>query len=256
MSIRLTLLGAGTCLPVPGYSPSSHFIELPRGSCLLDIGPGAVARLQAAGHRYQDLTHVCLTHLHSDHTLDLMTLLQANNAGPGWGREEPLAVIGPPGLKAFLSQLMTAFEGTRPEAYLLDIIELGDAPIRLPWGELRSAPTGHTGNSCAVRIDAGDSTLVYTGDVAQIAPLIDLARHADGLLCECSFPAGWKTSDHLTADQAGRLAAQAGVGHLVLTHFYPSALQADLTGEVRRHYAGRLTLGRDGTMVEFPEGES
>jgi ribonuclease BN (tRNA processing enzyme) len=251
MSIKLTVLGAGTCLPVAGYSPSAHFIEVPGGSCLLDLGPGAIARLQAAGRDYRDLTHICLTHLHTDHCLDLLTLLQANNATPEWKRTQPLTVIGPPGLRGFVTQLMGLFDGTAPEHYPLELLELDGAALTLPWGELHSAPTSHTANSRAIRIAAGDVTLVYTGDAAEIEPLIQLADHADALLCECSFPAGWPTSDHLTSDQAGSLAARAEVGHLVLTHFYPPALRADLTRQIRRHYSGRLTLARDGTLLEF-----
>ncbi len=59
-------------------------------SVLMDAGPGTLARLAAAGVSYRDLEYVLVSHLHADHTLDLVTLLQATNAIPEWTRTRPL----------------------------------------------------------------------------------------------------------------------------------------------------------------------
>ncbi len=67
-----------------------------------------------------------ISHLHSDHVLDLVTLLQASNATPGWKREDPLELYGCRGLATLVSQVMAAFDGTTPEGFPLRIAELGE----------------------------------------------------------------------------------------------------------------------------------
>ena len=116
--MKLTVLGAGTALPVRGHSPSGHLLEIGEERLLFDLGPGTLARLAAAGVSYKELTRVFVSHLHSDHVLDLVTLLQASNATPEWTRERPLELIGCQGLAAFVERITALFDGTAPEGFL------------------------------------------------------------------------------------------------------------------------------------------
>src|SRR5512143_1075017 len=99
--MRLTILGAGTAIPLPGFSPAGHLVLIGDQPLLFDIGPGTLARLAAAGIDYRDLDHLFLTHHHSDHTLDLVTLLQDYDSTPGWVRRKPFHLIGCRGTQAF-----------------------------------------------------------------------------------------------------------------------------------------------------------
>ena len=84
-----------------------------------------------------------------------------------------------------------------------------------------------------------------------------LAEGADLLVIEATFGAGeadlaWRYG-HLTADQAGRVAAEAKVRTLVLTHFsqrYPDT--APLADDARRHFAGDLVVATDLMRVPVP----
>jgi ribonuclease BN (tRNA processing enzyme) len=78
--------------------------------------------------------------------------------------------------------------------------------------------------NAGVRLTAGDRTLAYTGDTGPSPEVVALARDADLLLAEASYvdvvPADSRA--HLTsARDAGRQAATAGVGRLLLTHLMP-----------------------------------
>ncbi|MGH7278741.1 MAG: hypothetical protein ACREJG_08630, partial [Candidatus Rokuibacteriota bacterium] len=50
---------------------------------------------------------------------------------------------------------------------------------------------------------------------------------------------------HTQPDEVGRVAAEAGVGQLVLTHLMPGSDPADLETRARRHYAGPILVGED-----------
>jgi ribonuclease BN (tRNA processing enzyme) len=71
------------------------------------------------------------------------------------------------------------------------------------------------------------------------------------LICECSFPAGWETEEHLTADSVSRIAEEARVKSLVITHCYPPALDIDLIGQIRSHYNGQVQLAMDGLHLSL-----
>lgn len=249
--MELVILGAGTALPVPGKSAAGHLLRVGETPLLFDIGPGTIARLSAAGVSYRDLEYVFLSHHHSDHTLDLVTFLQANDSTPGWTRQRPLHIIGCPGTRQFYQKLMEVYPGIAPQTYQLDLREIETQRTILPFGALQAAFTRHTENSMAYRLEAEDKTFVYSGDAVETAELVALARGADLFVCECSFPKGWASAEHLNAAQVGRIARAAGVKQVVLTHQYPPALAVDLAAQVRDEYDGPVTVASDGMRLVF-----
>lgn len=248
--MRLTVLGAGTCVPLEGYSPAGYLLRRGASSIVVDAGPGTLPRLQRAGVSYRELHLLLLTHLHPDHTLDLVTLLQANNATPGWRRTDPLRVIGPRGTRRFIERLYQAFEGISPEAYELRVDELLESQHDVDGWHLESARTGHTESSLAYRLEAEDSSIAFSGDAAEVKSIGRVARGADLLVCECSFPEGAGTSDHLTPRQAGEAARQGGVKRLLLSHLYPLTLQHDLVREAGAVFEGTVEVAQDGYSTD------
>lgn len=83
----------------------------------------------------------------------------------------------------------------------------------------------HTVEAYAVRLEHEGRSLVYTGDTGVCESIERLARGADVLLAEATFPERLReagtTFVHLSGVRAGRLAAKAGAGRLLLTHFFP-----------------------------------
>lgn len=244
--LELTVLGAGTAIPYPNFSPAGYLITIDQIPLLLDAGPGTIARLADQGVSYQELDYVLISHLHTDHALDLLTLLQANNATPGWLRSKDLTVIGCKGIKEFLEKQFQLFEYTEPESYVLHIIEMGDESLGFESFTLSSLFSGHNSNSLAYRISDGKKSLVYSGDAYNLDNLARLADRADLLLSECSFPDGWETTDHLTPSRIGILAQNARVKRIVLSHRYLPAIQADVVSQVKAHYQGEVIAAVDG----------
>jgi ribonuclease BN (tRNA processing enzyme) len=90
---------------------------------------------------------------------------------------------------------------------------------------------------------------VYTGDAKETTALVQIARDADAFVCECAFPRGYPTDDHMTADAVGCVARAAKVKRVILNHLYPPALGADIAAQVRAEYAGEIVVAVDGTRL-------
>lgn len=249
--MQLTILGAGTCVPAAQHSASGYLVRIGATALLMDAGPGTIARLAAAGVSYRDLEDVFITHLHSDHTLDLVTLLQALVATPGWKREKTLNITGCVGFSSFLEQLIQVYDGIAPRGYELVVSEMGQKRREFPFGMIETALTGHTENSIAYRIEAQGKVLVYSGDAIETDDLTHLARDADVFVCECALPNGWSPGNHLVAGAVGRIAQKARVKRLVLTHLYPPALEADVVAQAQAEFGGMVVLARDGLELEI-----
>jgi ribonuclease BN (tRNA processing enzyme) len=244
--MEITLLGTGTAIPARQHSPAGLVVSVDDRHLLLDIGPGTLSRLEAAGISWQQLDHLLLTHLHPDHVLDLATLLLVFNYAPGAARTTPFTIIGCHGVEDFLTRLYALFPELKPIGYEIYLQPVLRDELSLENIKIRTAPSGHTPESVAFRLEADGRTLVYSGDASPDGELASLAARADLLVSECSFPAGWETTDHLNADTLGVLAQKAGVRKLLVTHCYPPAREVNLVAQIKAHYSGQVHLAVDG----------
>lgn len=246
----VTILGSGTCVPSLERSSCAALVET-GGECILfDSGPGTMGRLLQAGIRIFDLSFVCYSHFHPDHSGELVPLLFSNKYPDGSLRRRPLTLVAGRGFEAFFSGLQNLYGrwiDLGPD--LLQVEELDNrGPDRREFDNftLTTAPVVHNPESLAYRVTGSDGkSIVYSGDTDYSENLIRLAQNADVLVCESALPDGMKVDGHLTPSLAGEIAARAGVRKLVLTHFYPECDGADIEAECRKTYAGPLLLATD-----------
>jgi ribonuclease BN (tRNA processing enzyme) len=95
------------------------------------------------------------------------------------------------------------------------------------------------------RLEYGGKTLAYSGDSQYCPSLVRLCGEVDLAVLDCSFPANRPGPVHLHAGQCGQVAQEAGVGQLILSHFYPIADRYDVKDQAREHYKGTIRKGRD-----------
>lgn len=249
--LTLTTVGTGTCVPRLDRGGPCVLLRAPGACAVLDLGLGALHGLLRAGIAHRDLDTVFLSHLHPDHVAELPALLFAANYDDE-PRRRPLLLAGGPGLGGFLEGLSAAF-GTwlRPREYDLDLRELAPGG-ELALGELRcrGAAVRHIPSSLAWRFERGGRSAVVSGDTGPSPELEVFARGADLLVLEASLPPGAEMPSHLTARQAGELARRAGVGRLVLTHFYPAAEQGDPAAAAAEVFRGEVSVAADGAQFE------
>ncbi|MBW1822481.1 MAG: ribonuclease Z, partial [Deltaproteobacteria bacterium] len=75
--ITVTILGSGTCVPSLKRSSCSVLVEVSDSKLLFDSGPGTMRRLLEAGITIFDISFIFYSHLHPDHTGELVTFLFA-----------------------------------------------------------------------------------------------------------------------------------------------------------------------------------
>jgi len=258
VSATLGVLGAGSILPRVGYGCAGYTLRPTPGApvTLLDCGPGSIRALANVGVALGEVRRVVLSHYHLDHCLDLFALAFARH-NPALGAVGEIELIGPRGLRARMEGAPAVLgRGAAMPNCVLSEVEPGEVLERdgLSW---RSTANGHTSESLSWRVEpvGPDArwSLVYTGDTPEDERVAELARGADVLLAECSFPEEEAVANHLTPTGAARLASAARVRRLILTHFYPSMDPEEARTRAARVFHGSIELARDGHVFELEE---
>jgi ribonuclease BN (tRNA processing enzyme) len=256
--MRITILGSGTGVPTGERQPAGVVVSEDGHQLLLDSGSGTAASLARAGLDYRALETLLYTHAHVDHTLDLAAILHALNFTPGYQRRSALRVIGPAGFSIFVDRLLSAYPSLEQRSFPLLLEEMdGCSRENLGWARLISATVPH-GNvpANAYRLETSGGAVVFSGDCSPSQALVELARGADLLLSEASFPIPVPEGEHhLTTAQAATMAQEAGVEVLVLTHFYPWAGDHDAVAECAQYFDGKVILAEDNLVIELQAGE-
>ena len=252
--MKITILGSGTCVPSLKRSSCSVLIEIGQGLLLFDSGAGTMRRLLEAGVTIDRLSHIFYSHLHPDHTGELVTLLFASKYPNTYRRLKPFTIVAAEGFVNFYEKLKFAYgEWIELAPGLLRISELnakGRDHLDCGLFDVDSLPMEHTDMSLAYRITGPNGkSVVYSGDTDLCDNLVTLAKGVDVLICESALPDEMKVPGHLTPSLAGRIATQAGVKKLVLSHFYPECDAVDIYEQCRKTYHGPLVLAEDLTEI-------
>ncbi len=255
--MRIAILGSGTGVPTAERGPAGFAISDDGRLLLLDGGSGTLEKLVRLGMDYRNVGTALFTHCHADHTLDLVSLIHALNFTPEYVHEAPLRAIGPPGFVAFAERLLAAYPSLAHRSYPMELTEVDDGDtVDAGWLSATVAKVPHgNARANAYRISTPDGVVVFSGDCSPSLALADLARGADLMVAEASFARATKeSSPHMTAGEAGHMAQAAGIETLVLTHFNPGTLEADMRANCAREFQGRLILARDGMCLEVAGG--
>jgi ribonuclease BN (tRNA processing enzyme) len=274
---RLILLGTGGGpRPRKESSGSAQVIVAGGEAYVVDCGDGVARQLAFAGVPLASLRHVFITHQHSDHNADYGNLIWL-----AWtaGLRTRVDTWGPPPLvrmtRLFFEMnasdidLRIADEGRPPLVPLVHAHEITAAGQVMDDGLVRvtAALVDHPPvvPSFGFRFDTPDRSIVVSGDTAPSEALVALARGADVLVHEALHPEAARRllarvpnaprlerhlfAHHTTAEDAGRVAARAGVKTLVLSHLVPAddplVTEQMWIEAASVHFRGRIVVGRD-----------
>ncbi|MBI1966664.1 MAG: ribonuclease Z [Gemmatimonadetes bacterium] len=247
--MELVTVGTGTVAPSAQRTCPCYWVRRGDLKILLDCGAGSLHRLAEFGLPWDEVTHVVVSHFHPDHYGELPMLVYALKYTTVPPRQEPLVVLGPPGVVHLVRTLAEAYgRWLLDPGFPIGILDVRDGEP-FPLGadlSLETFPVPHTPESVALSLTAPEGRLVYTGDTGPSTELARWAAGCDLLLAECSLPESMAIDIHLTPERAGDLARDAGAKRLVLTHFYPPVETSDPARIAGTRFSGPVTAARDG----------
>jgi ribonuclease BN (tRNA processing enzyme) len=241
--MRIHILGSGTILSPAARNQAGYLLEK-EGRCLLiDAGPGIMHRLIDMGMDVDLMDGILLSHFHLDHCSDVFPILMRRHflsAGS-------LFLAGPASLSAWYGH-HAGIQGDWLKKSEPRIVDLTTEKLTWTGCRITCMPNGHSGDSIAMRL-SGDKEFFYSSDCEYSPELAGFAAGADCALVECSHPDGAGTKGHMTPSGTGRLAGEASVKHLVVTHIYPDNDTPYLKPAIQEHFHGNITIARDGLVI-------
>ena len=280
--MHLTLLGTGCpAVHAERYGPA-QVVRHGDTTVLVDCGSGVTQRMAQAGISGRDIDAVLLTHMHSDHIVDLFQLLISS-----WhqGRDRPQRVFGPQGTYAYVDGVVSLWHSElerrieherRPSALALqtEVIELKpDEMVEFGAMRVRAVEVDHkpVRHAYGYTFETDEAKLVISGDTRPCDALTEAAQGADLLLHEVFVHRemqpieGRRTAEtieqvasyHTLSSDVGKVAAKANVKWLALTHFVPPDCDTDaLHREVTADFSGKVTMGEDLMTLDVVRGGS
>jgi len=234
---------------------------------LVDMGGGAFLRFGQAQAKLSDLSLVAISHLHPDHVSDLPAFLWLSHQA----RKDPLPIAGPsgndvaPSFPTFLSRLFDekngAFQvlgptlgatqgktggGVRLDVGVIDVTKAEPSTVYDQQGVTVTALGIPHGNlpTLAYRVQTRVS-VVFSSDQTGTNPrFVEFAKGANVLVMHLAIAAGESSPLHASPAVVGRVAQDAGVGRLIVSHIGQFDLDAAIA-ELKKSYTGALTVGAD-----------
>jgi ribonuclease BN (tRNA processing enzyme) len=267
--VAVQILGSGGPRANPDRASSSYVLWIgAQAKILVDMGGGAFLRFGQAQAKLSDLSLVAISHLHPDHVSDQPALLWLSHQA----RKDPLPIAGPsgnevaPSFSTFLSRLFDektgAFQvlgptlgatqgktggGVRLEVGVVDVMKAEPSIVFDRQGVTVTAlgiPHGDI-PTLAYRVQTRDVSVVFSSDQTGTNPrFVEFAKGANVLVMHLNIAAGATSPLHASPGVIGRVAQDAGVGRLIVSHISQFDLDAAIA-ELKKFYTGPLTIGAD-----------
>ncbi|MCK7615409.1 MBL fold metallo-hydrolase [Roseibium sediminicola] len=278
---RLVILGSkgGPAIRPGGPSPTSSLLDIGGRRCVVDCGLGVTRGLINAGVVLKELDLIFITHMHSDHVLELGPLIHT-----AWttGLSTKVKVFGPADLKDYWDGFLASMrydidlriddEG-RPDLrdlVAIHLLEEGEVPVADNAVSVSALRVDHPPvvDCFALRFDVEGWSVAFSADTTYFPPLGEFSKDCDLLIHEAMLARGVDRiveitgngerlrehllASHTMAHDAARIAQAAGVKKLVLHHLIP----ADLPGfekeewlEATKGFQGETIVSHDGLAI-------
>ena len=280
-STKLVLLGTAAG-PVPGRSRqmTSHVMLSNGAAYVLDCGMGVTDNYARTGIPFPALKSIFLTHHHADHNIEYGPLLIV-----GWIQGMPLDIrtFGPPPLKQMTDDFMRAYKQTvdfwAEDFHMKPLVSVNVQEVSSAGPVMQDDNVKVTAilvehppvkPALAYRFDFKDRSIAFSGDTAPLEAVAKMAKGADVLVHETMYvPAVEKyikaqiaqgrpvkfeafmahmKADHTPSEDVGRIAQEAGVKTLVLSHLTPAvdSISDDTWRDpVAKFFKGEIIVGKD-----------
>ena len=275
--LTATIIGSGS----PKYNTEragpSVLISYKNTNILVDMGNGTQGNLDKLQVKNKDLDALLFTHHHLDHNEEftpifIKTLLAAGQ----------FKVVGPKPTSDLVNSILKNYEEdiayrlSKKQRAFSDVVnnftvnELeGNQSFTIGDIEISCTPVNHTIATMAYRFDAGGKSIVISGDLSYSESLPILAKQADYLIIDSGGAIeegkankrtgngknrGNKEHAHVNLDESSRMANEAQVKNLVLTHLNFNNVDEVATSQaINENYTGSIFYAED--LMTFPKAE-
>jgi ribonuclease BN (tRNA processing enzyme) len=247
--VNITVLGGCGAWPTASQACSGYLVEHEGFRLVLDPGYSTLPQLLRSTAAEQ-VDAVLISHGHPDHCADLNPLLRARALG-----EAPPAALPVLALPGAVDAVL-ALDNPRmlADAYVLREFSAGRRFEVGPF-QVDTWALPHFVPNAGLRLTVDGQVLAYTGDTGPSDDIAVMARGADVLLAEATFPdqmpSGHDARFLSTAHQAGQHAAHADARRLVLTHLWPGTDPAAARAAARRAYSADLDIAVPGLTFDL-----
>lgn len=282
-STKLVLLGTGSG-PIPGFARrmASNLMVHNGAAYVLDCGLGATNEYARTGIPFNALRSIFITHHHPDHNIEYGPLLVI-----GWvsGMRQSVRAYGPPPLMQMTEDYFRSARSTIdfwaedfriPPLQPIEVHEvvnsgpvMQDDSVKVTSVVVQHPPVKP---AFGYRFDFPDRSIAFSGDTTALEAVAQMAKGADVLVHEAiDFPAmeafvrrgvaagapitvevamAHMRADHTSPEDAGRIAQEAGVKTLVLSHIGPPFV-SDVSWQAAagKYFKGEIIVGHDLTVI-------
>ena len=279
---KLIILGSGTPNPDPERYGSGYAVVVNDDAYIVDFGPGIVRRISAMSPTWggefpsmelENINIAFLTHIHSDHSVALADLILTP-----WimGRDEPLNLYGPEGLKAMSENITEAYiddinyrlYGSQPAnklGFTTNVTEISDDGTIFKDKNIEviafKNAHGDFKNSFGFLFITDDKRILFSGDTAVSNNLMKYGKNLDILVHEVFSSETFvnKTKDwqiyhqahHTSSIDLGIIADELQPKKLVLSHIlFWGASEESLLKDVRKNFNGETIIAADLMVIK------
>lgn len=242
--MELTVIGHWGGYPKVGEASTGYLLEHEGFKLLLDCGSAVLSQLQQYIKPSQ-LDAVIISHYHPDHVADIGVLQHALLIDKYLeGYEKNLPIYGH-------QEDEIGFQSLTYKNITTGIPYKADEVLHIGPFQISFIRTIHPVPCYAMRISANGKSLIFTADTAYFLDLVGFSKGADLLLCESNYYKNMKNVavNHMTSQQAGKLANLAQVKSLILTHLPHFGDHQQLLQEAREEFPADIKLASAGLKI-------
>lgn len=276
--IKLQVLGSGGPELSDGRASTSYLIWLDgKARVLLDAGAGSALNFERSGAELNDLRFVLFSHLHVDHSSDFPAFIKAfyfsgrdrdlQVYGPEGNRLMPAVsefvegLFGPKGVYRYLSEYVVEKQQSRYKirSHNVNRADKGVQQVYRDESISLSAVAVHHGPlpALAWRVELAGCAMSFSGDMNNdYDTLVRLASDSDILVAHNAIPetqAGVARRLHMPPSEIGKIATQAQVKQLVLSHRMRRTLSKGVESQtlnaIRQHYQRSVVFAEDMAVI-------
>jgi ribonuclease BN (tRNA processing enzyme) len=124
---------------------------------------------------------------------------------------------------------------------------------------ITTTPVTHAVPTIGYRVELGNLSIGYSADTIYDPRFVNLSKNVDLMIhdafCTSEMKDLARFAKHTTAEEAGKVATEAGAGALALVHFLPAYENRgnELIAEARKAYSGKIFVPREFERVDLAQ---